>query len=503
MMKKNGLSISLAVMAVFVAIVGVILVTLLSGTTGLVSDMLLQQSQTANNAFAQTLQDYQDEALERAEMIAASEDIINAVENRDKAALVKALNNLSAGLDLVTLCDSGGTVLARTHSDKTGDSVGSQKAISAALTTGTGISTIEPGTVIGLSTRGSAAIEDHNGRIIGALTCGHDLSNTKYVDAVKAQNNCEVTFFAGSERMNTTLTDAQGNRVVGTKADDRVVDTVINNKQAYNSRLELFGKAYQVYYAPVLVGSEAIGMLFTGVQVENAVNQERNMVVLIVVAAVLLLLVVVITAMVIRWITGKIHWYESMLDSIPFPISVTDTNMNWTFINKPVEQMLNVKRDDMRGKPCSTWGAAICNTGDCGVTCLKNDETTTFFEQSGLEFQVNTSFLLDKKQRKSGHIEVVQDISERIKTQKAGAMLVEKIGEVSQSFVSASQNIADGASALAQSSVEQASAVQQLSGSISELAEKTKDNAEMAGKAAKLADTIKTNAKRAPRRWTG
>ncbi len=59
----------------------------------------------------------------------------------------------------------------------------------------------------------------------------------------------------------------------------------------------------------------------------------------------------------------KIHWYESMLDSIPFPISVTDNNMKWTFVNEPALTILriswnkpDVQRKDLIGQQCSTWG---------------------------------------------------------------------------------------------------------------------------------------------------
>lgn len=496
MLKRYGLKISLVVMAIIVVIVGVILVSVLNGTTSLVSNMMLQQSQTANSAFARALQSYQDQALERAEMIAADEDIIDAVAAKDAAAIEKALKTLSKGMDLVTLCDANGTVLTRTHSDKKGDSVSSQKAISVALSTGKGINTVEPGTVIGLSTRGSAAIKDQSGKIIGALTCGHDLSQQRYVDNIKEQNNCEVTFFAGDVRMSSTLVDEQGNRVIGTKANDAVIDTVLNNKQEYKSRLNLFGKMYEVYYSPLIVDGNAVGMLFTGVHVDEVLNQQRSMVVLMLVSAILLVMVVVIAAVVIKWITGKIYWYESILDSIPYPISVTDMNMKWTFINKPVEQMINVKRDDMLGKHCSSWGAGICNTDNCGITCLRGGKSTTFFEQMGMDFRVDINYLQNQKQKSIGHIEIVQDISEMVKKQKAEAELVERISGVTSSFVAASQNIADSANVLAQSSMEQASAVEQLSGTVTEMSGKTKENAGMASKAAELADAIKANAEK-------
>ena len=59
-----------------------------------------------------------------------------------------------------------------------------------------------------------------------------------------------------------------------------------------------------------------------------------------------------------------------------------------------------------------------------------------------------------------------------------------------------SKQIADGAQNLAQGSTEQASAVEELSASIAEIAQKTRVNAEMAGRAAALAGDIKGNAEK-------
>jgi len=58
------------------------------------------------------------------------------------------------------------------------------------------------------------------------------------------------------------------------------------------------------------------------------------------------------------------------------------------------------------------------------------------------------------------------------------------------------KQVADGALSLAQGSTEQAASVQQLSSSISEISGKTKENADMAMKAASLATTIMQNAEK-------
>jgi methyl-accepting chemotaxis protein len=136
----------------------------------------------------------------------------------------------------------------------------------------------------------------------------------------------------------------------------------------------------------------------------------------------------------IKIMAGKIieksFWYEKILDSIPFPISVTDMNMNWTFINNAAEKLINVKRKDALGKHCSNAKVNICKTDKCGINCLKKGKNTTLFTQAGLEFLNISSYLTDSKGINIGHIEVVEDITEvktieKYLTESASKMLVE------------------------------------------------------------------------------
>lgn len=117
----------------------------------------------------------------------------------------------------------------------------------------------------------------------------------------------------------------------------------------------------------------------------------------------------------LNYAKDKAVWYEAMLDSIPFPISVTDMDMNWTFINKPVAGVIGKTREEVvNGKTqCSNWGADICKTERCGIAMLRNGKPRSFFTQPGLDldFQVDTQYLTNEKGEKIGHIEVVQDIT--------------------------------------------------------------------------------------------
>ncbi|GBC60899.1 methyl-accepting chemotaxis protein [Desulfonema ishimotonii] len=112
-------------------------------------------------------------------------------------------------------------------------------------------------------------------------------------------------------------------------------------------------------------------------------------------------------------IADKVFWYEQLLDSIPMPLSVTDTDMRWTFLNKLSEEMLGVRRHEVRGRACSEWNAEICNTEKCGIARLRRGEPRTFFNHEDKRFQVDSSYLLDREGKKIGHVEVSQDITAR------------------------------------------------------------------------------------------
>jgi methyl-accepting chemotaxis protein len=113
-------------------------------------------------------------------------------------------------------------------------------------------------------------------------------------------------------------------------------------------------------------------------------------------------------------VVDKAFWYEAILDSIPFPISVTDMEQRWTFINRPAEDVTGKKRAELVGRHCKEWGASICGTDQCGVECLRRGDPVSSFTQPGIDrdFQVNSAYLFNSRGEKTGHIELVQDVTE-------------------------------------------------------------------------------------------
>jgi methyl-accepting chemotaxis protein len=111
-------------------------------------------------------------------------------------------------------------------------------------------------------------------------------------------------------------------------------------------------------------------------------------------------------------------YYESILDTIKTPISVTDLEGKWTFANKAVEDLLKKPRKELIGKNCSTWGGSICNNQNCAITRLKNGFTSTDFEQAGGFFTADCTYIQNAKGENVGHVEVISNVTRITKTQK-------------------------------------------------------------------------------------
>jgi methyl-accepting chemotaxis protein len=181
----------------------------------------------------------------------------------------------------------------------------------------------------------------------------------------------------------------------------------------------------------------------------------------------------------------KSHWYNQLLDHLPNPISVTDIDMNWTFINKPVEDFLSLKRDSIMGKQCSNWGAPICKTDKCGITCLRKGYNETLFDQMGGNFKVESNYLYDLDGNKIGHIEVVHDITEKVR-------LNELVDTIKSEVKDLSDRLASDTEAQAANAEEISSAIEEMVSSI----EMNLDHLEITSRKADESsrDAIETNA---------
>lgn len=228
--------------------------------------------------FGGLVESYKATAVKQAELFARHPEVIKAVASRDKAALINILGPLSqgAGLDAVTVADEAGRVLARTHDDKSGDSVIKQANVQAALA-GNHIVAIEPGNINKLSVLAGAAVKDAQNRIIGVVSCSYALSSDAFVDRGKQMFGVETTVFLGDERVATTLLQ-NGNRAVGTRLDATITERVLKQGNRYTGHADILGENYITVYAPLAgLDNRPIGVIFAGLNSKDLVVQKHRL----------------------------------------------------------------------------------------------------------------------------------------------------------------------------------------------------------------------------------
>ena len=123
----------------------------------------------------------------------------------------------------------------------------------------------------------------------------------------------------------------------------------------------------------------------------------------------------------------KVFWFESLLDSLPYPISVTDMDMNWTFVNTAVEDMLGKKRREVMGMQCANWGSSMCGTHDCNIRQMERGTPSIVFVDGNDFHQVDTCYINNSRGEKIGHVELVRDITPQSRASQYSLNEVKKL----------------------------------------------------------------------------
>ncbi len=207
--------------------------------------------------------------LEEVALVAQHADFVAAVAEGNGPRAVELSRRLmrDVGSDFMTVTDDKGNVLARGHSDKTGDSVLDQDTVRRALRGEASVGVIS-GTVVPFTLRAGAPIR-RDGKVIGTVAIGTSLVREGFVDDLKSFTGLEVTVFKGDTRVMTTIV-RDGKRAVGTRMDNpRVMETVARNV--------ILGSEYETAYWPILdMEGKTIGMWFIGMPVASIIEvQDR------------------------------------------------------------------------------------------------------------------------------------------------------------------------------------------------------------------------------------
>ena len=189
------------------------------------------------------------------------------------------------------------------------------KAVSAALRGNKGFA-YEP---FGSSPYGmvcAAPLFGEGRRIVGAIIMGYNLANNLFVDQMHNSYGVECTVFFGDMRVDTTLLDSNGKKLVNTRIQNTsIVNIVLNQGQKYQGNNTIGGKDYISVYIPVADDDGTVtGMLFVAKSIETIskviVIASRTIGPFAVILATILSL---LSFMFIRWLMWRI---KNVTDSL-------------------------------------------------------------------------------------------------------------------------------------------------------------------------------------------
>ena len=151
-------------------------------------------------------------------------------------------------------------------------------------------------------------------------------------------------------------------------------------------------------------------------------------------------------------VVDKLNWYQSIIDSVPFPIHVIDKDMKWVFLNTAFEKLMVDNgiirsRADAPGMPCSSARANICKTDNCGLVQLSKGNGETYFDWNGQNCKQSSSKLMNQKGEHIGFVETVTDLTAIVRakdyTSREVVRMASNLVQISKGNLDFDNNVAE------------------------------------------------------------
>lgn len=171
--------------------------------------------------------------------------------------------------------------------------------------------------------------------------------STPFIDDIAAKTGIEITFFYNDTRLVTSLKDADGKRILGSKAGDFLVENVLKDgNEVFTNRVLVDGTFYFGYYVPVHQNNsdEIIGMVFAGMPVKEIYASLNLITMIFTVAIVVILVIAVIGCLLVSRGIAK-----SIRNSMDVVKQISEGNLN-----VEIEQSMLDRKDEAGALSCNT-----------------------------------------------------------------------------------------------------------------------------------------------------
>ena len=194
-------------------------------------------------------------------------------------------------------------------------------------------------------------------------------------------------------------------------------------------------------------------------------------------------------------------------DSLPTPIMRIDKDFNIRYINAVGAKLVDKTQRELFGSKCyDAFKTGDCQTEQCACyRAMKNnrqEDRETDAHPNGMDMEIRYIATPSVKDDQIvGALEIVTDLTDikkaKLEIEKQAAEmqdLIEKIDISSEQVAAGTRQVSDGSQAISQGATEQASSIEELTVSITQIAEQTKINAESAKQANALTLSAKNDA---------
>ena len=249
-------------------------------------------------------------------LFSINRDLEIALANNDNAALSAVTKEVIGNLDLDfwAVTDTKGNILK--SEDLTGSIAGSPyvtKALKGQSSWGYDTIGNQAYAII------SAYPVRYEGKVVGTVVFGYCLDNELLLYEVTESYNMECTVFRGNERVDTTIKDENGNKIVGTKQDDpNVVNTVLKNGETFDGQLIINGGKYLSVYAPLVTQDGTItGMIFVAKSMKKIEETTFSVAKIIIPCCIVIVVVLlVLVGYFVRWLMWRINNVTESLEEM-------------------------------------------------------------------------------------------------------------------------------------------------------------------------------------------
>jgi methyl-accepting chemotaxis protein len=368
-------------------------------------------------------------------------------------------------LDFITLVNADGRVVARGHSSKHGDSQSRKYIVQQALEGNIAVG-IARGNLVKFSFRAAAPVYD-NGRVVGVVLLGYNLSSLPFVDGIKKDMNVQCTVFDKNKRVATTITDASGKRAMGTVLTNKdIARTVLDLGNPYVGENELFGTMFDTIYWPIRdLKGNIEGMLFIG---KDRTPISNNIKYLIMFLAAVIFGISLIVAVITLVVAGKLT--KPVKTCTVFAKEIAEGNLDST---------ITVNRSDDLGELAQALQTMVSNLKKL-IQQAETEKEQAHMEK-GKADQAMHEAMQAREEAERAKADGMRQAAEAIED------IVDRLTSASEELAAQSEQITQGTHLQSTRTQETATAVDQMNATVLEVAKN-------ASRASETSDEAKQNA---------